>query len=330
MKSDFIMYDVFFYEAFEEEVQALKSGIQNKINVGYSWKTIQEAAEELPPATLISIRTQSQVPASWAGSLKGILTRSTGYEHLLKYKNEVESSTLFGYLPLYCNRAVAEQACMLWLSLLRKLNLQIKQFKDFNRDGLTGLECENKTLLVVGVGNIGSEVVKIGEGMGMEVLGVDIVRRFEQVKYVSIKDAISKADIIVCAMNLTKENVAYFNYDRLKKAKKGAIFINIARGEMSPSGDLLKLIEEQHLGGVGMDVFDQEAELATLLREGKRSFPADIQATMTLANKNNVIFTPHNAFNTRESVQRKSQQSIQQIENFLNKGQFIWPIPESE
>ncbi len=323
------MYDLFFYEAFEEEVQALKSVMDEDIKAGFSRKTIQEEAGQFPPAPLLSIRTQSVIPVSWAGHFKAILTRSTGYDHLLKYKNEVEAPIHYGYLPLYCNRAVAEQACMLWLSLLRKLKLQITQFKSFNRDGLTGLESEKKTLVVVGVGNIGSEVVRIGEGLGMQILGVDIVQRFDHVTYVSIEDAIARADIIVCAMNLTEKNVAYFNYQRLINTKKGIIFINVARGEMSPSGDLLKLIEEGHLGGLGMDVFDREAELATSVRQGKKTLPTEIQATMVLAEKDNVIFTPHNAFNTRESVMRKSQQSIQQIEHFLNKGQFIWPIPES-
>jgi D-lactate dehydrogenase len=323
------MYDVFFYEAFEEEVQALKSFIDKNMKAGFSWKTIQEEAEQEPPAPLLSIRTQSIIPQSWAGQVQGILTRSTGYEHLLNYKKGNQVPIQFGYLPLYCNRSVAEQACLLWLSLLRKLNLQITQFSSFNRDGLTGEECEKKTLVVVGVGNIGSEVVKIGEGLGMQVLGVDIVHRYDQVKYVSIENALNRADIIVCAMNLTDENIAYFNYERLLKAKKGVIFINIARGEMSPSTDLLKLIEAGHLGGLGMDVFDREAELATLARQGKTSSSAEIQSTLVLAKKNNVIFTPHNAFNTRESVARKSQQSIQQVQHFLEKGQFIWHIPES-
>lgn len=323
------MYDVFFYEAFEEEVQALKTIMDKRIKVGYSWKTIQEDSEQFPPASLLSIRTQSVIPVSWAGHLKGILTRSTGYDHLLSYKKETQTPIHLGYLPLYCNRAVAEQACMLWLSLSRKLKQQMKQFKSFNRDGLTGLECERKTLVIVGVGNIGSEVVKIGEGLGMRVLGVDIVQKFDHVTYISIQDAITRADIIVCAMNLTEENVGYFNYERLIEAKKGVIFINIARGEMSPSNDLLKLIDEGHLGGLGMDVFDQEAKLATSLRQGKTHLSNEIEATLALEEKDNVIFTPHNAFNTKESVARKSQQSVQQIEHFLNSGNFIWPIPEN-
>jgi Phosphoglycerate dehydrogenase and related dehydrogenases len=74
------------------------------------------------------------------------------------------------------------------MSLLRKLPQQIEQFKSFNRDGLTGGECERKTLLVVGVGNVGYEVVRIGKGLDMEVLGVDVVKKHSSVSYVSIEE----------------------------------------------------------------------------------------------------------------------------------------------
>ena len=61
------------------------------------------------------------------------------------------------------------------LSLWRKLPQQIRQFDTFNRDGLCGRECKDKTMLVVGVGNVGSETVRLMTGMGMKVLGVDLV-----------------------------------------------------------------------------------------------------------------------------------------------------------
>ena len=63
---------------------------------------------------------------------------------------------------------------LMWMALLRKLPQQIQNFATFYRDGITGSECQGKTLLVVGVGNIGSEVARIGQGLGMNVLGVDI------------------------------------------------------------------------------------------------------------------------------------------------------------
>ncbi|MGD9899041.1 MAG: NAD(P)-dependent oxidoreductase [Calditrichaceae bacterium] len=321
--------DVIFYEAFEEEAEAIKQYLNPDIKAGFTWKTIQEYGQNMPAAPIISIRTQSIIPVSWATLLKGILSRSTGYDHLTDYKIKSETSADCGYLPLYCNRAVAEQAMLLWMSLLRKLPLQIRQFKSFHRDGLTGYECEKKTLLVVGVGNIGHEVARIGRGLGMNVLGVDIVKKHNDISYVEIRDGIANADVIVSAMNLTDQNRAYFNYSLMKKSKPGVIFVNIARGELSPAGDLIRLMDENHLGGLALDVYNHESALAFTLRNKKKSDNPEVKAILDLANFENVILTPHNAFNTEESVDRKAEQSIRQIESYIKDGRFLWPIPSS-
>lgn len=301
---------VYFYEAFTEEVAALKQYLPGHVAAGFTWKTIQESGDAAPPAPLISIRTQSVIPPDW--QLAGVLSRTTGYDHLM------DCAVPCGYLPLYCNRAVAEQAMLLWMALLRKLPQQLAHFATFNRDGLTGTECAGKNLLVVGVGHVGSEVVKIGCGLGMNVRRVDIIPERADTR---IEEGLPWADIIVCAMNLTRQNVGYFNYGRLKQAKPAALFINIARGELSPTADLARLLDEGHLGGVALDVYENEKELAVALRAGRGSFP--------LAGRPNVICTPHNAFNTAEAVARKAQQSVDSVLTFLQHGHFPWPVPAS-
>lgn len=298
---------VWFYEAFEEEVEALRRYLPGDIEAGFTWKTIQESGEIAPPARLISIRTQSAIPVSWHGQLDGLLARTTGWDHLVGLPFRC------GYLPLYCNRAVAEQAMLLWMALLRRLPQQMAQFPRFHRDGLTGGECAGKHLLVVGAGHVGSEVVKIGRGLEMNVRRVDIIPERADV---SIEEGLPWADIVVCSMNLTPHNRGYFNYARLKQARRGVIFVNVARGEMSPTADLVRLLDEGHLGGVGLDVYEDEGRLATALRSGKGDFP--------LLGRPNVILTPHNAFNTREAVERKARQSVEQVQTFLKTGRFIW------
>ena len=321
--------DIFFYEAFEEEEKELKRFLPKNIKAGFTWKTIQENKDKEPPAKLISTRTQSIFPIEWEDKIKGILSRSTGYDHLKAYEEKINNKLSFGFLPLYCHRAVAEHAMMLWMALLRKLPQQLKNFSSFHRDGITGYECENKTLLIVGVGNIGGQILQIGKGLGMNVLCVDIEMKYPEENYVSIEEGIKQADIIVCAMNLTKNNIGYFTYDLLKKSKKNALFINISRGEFSPSSILLKLINENHLGGAGLDVFNHEKDLAISLRENKPSSDPEVLATLELSKKQNVILTPHNAFNSYEAVARKAEQSIEQVVYFMNNGRFKWEVPRS-
>ncbi|MFP4089880.1 MAG: NAD(P)-dependent oxidoreductase [Cyclobacteriaceae bacterium] len=318
---------VFFFEAFEEEAEAIRRFLPAHVEAGFTWKTIQEYDSRKLPAPIISVRTQSAIPTEWASEMEAIITRSTGYDHILAYRKASGVHVNAGYLPLYCNRAVAEQAMLLWMSLMRKLPQQISNFRHFHRDGITGKEAEKKTLLVVGVGNIGREVVRIGKGLDMNVLCVDIEKKLPEEKYISIEEGLPLADVVVCAMNLTEENYGYFSYERLKQARPGLVFVNVSRGEQSPSGDLLRLLEEGHLGGIGMDVYINEKELAVSLREGKTSSDPQVKATLQLLEKPNVIFTPHNAFNTDEAVEKKAGESVDQLMHFLKHGEFFSPVP---
>jgi D-lactate dehydrogenase len=318
--------DAYFYEAFSEEEEALRRYLPGDISAGFTHKTIQESGHDSPPAAFISTRTQSFIPHEWGRHIKGILTRSTGYDHVVSFLTGSGLQIPAGYLPLYCSRAVAEQALLLWLGLMRKIRSQLAHLPNFNRDGLTGTECAGKVLLVVGVGNIGSEVCCIGKALGMDVFGVDIVKRNPSIRYIPIEDGIVKADVVCCSMNLTTENHGYFTYDLLQKAKAGVVFVNIARGELSPASILLRLLEEGLLGGVGLDVYENEGNLAVALRSGITPHDPAMRSVLDLAEHENVILTPHNAFNTKESVERKARMSIEQVEHFLKHRSFIWRI----
>ncbi len=320
------MLDVFFYEAFEEEAAELKRLMPKDIAAGYDAKAIGETESGAPPARMISIRTQSVLPVAWCDRLDGILTRSTGYDHVADYRNRCGRALPAGHLPLYCARAVAEQALLLWMGLWRKLALQQSHFERFCRDGLSGRECAGKTLLVVGVGHIGHEVVRIGTGLGMTALGVDLLPRHADVSYVGIEEGLARADAIVCAMSLTPQSRGYFNRDRWRWVKPGAVFVNVGRGESAPISDLLPALESGRLAGVALDVYEHEPAVAAALRAGRRPNVPAAEALEALRRRPDTLCTPHNAFNTEEAVVRKSVQSVEQIVKFLQTGRFKWPI----
>lgn len=320
------MPDVYFYEAFEEEAAALRRLLPADVTAEYTGATIQESGHAAPLARIISIRTQSQLPSPWAPQLDAILSRSTGYDHLAAYA-AVETPPALGYLPLYCHRAVAEQAMLVWMALLRRLPRQLEQFRTFHRDGITGGECAGRTLVVVGVGHIGHEVCTIGGALGMRVLGVDIDPRHADVEYTDIASALPQADVLVSAMNLNRDNAGYFDAAKWRQIKPGAVFVNVSRGELSPSTALLAALEARQLSGVGLDVYDHEAKLAVALRSGTPTADVDVAATLALADRDDCILTPHNAFNTLEAVQRKSEHSVRQILAFRTGGKFLWPAP---
>ncbi|MDP8265315.1 MAG: NAD(P)-dependent oxidoreductase [Candidatus Aceula meridiana] len=323
-------YDIVFYEAFEEEQELLRKLVPEHLKARFTAQTIQEAKEKGVPAKLISIRTQSKIPYEWNSDLDGILSRSTGYDHLTSYRQKTGGEVALGYLPLYCARAVAEQAMLMTLALLRKFKKQTTSFDSFSRNGLTGGECQDKKLFVVGVGNIGCEVVDIAKGLRMKVAGFDIKEKVASLEYTELKTGLAWADIVVCALPFTKVTDKMLNYDAMKMLKEGALFVNIARGEIAPLADLKRLLDEGILGGIGLDVFEKEKTIAAALRNKIEQDDEAVKIINELKTKENVILTPHNAFNTLEAVEQKAEQTIEAVAMFLTQGKFPNHIPEEQ
>ncbi len=318
------MHDVMFYEAFSEEEQAIRRYLPAGCRAGFSAQTIQAAGAAEPPAPLISIRTQSVVPTNWHPQVRGLLARTTGYDHLRPFLL-LDRPPALACLPEYCSRAVAEQAALLWLALLRRLPAQLAQWATFNRDGLTGGECAGRTLAVVGVGRIGHEIAQIGRGLGLKVVGVDPVPRHPDVTYRPWPEAAAQADILVASMDLNETNRQFFNRTNVEgNCRPHALLINVARGELVNTADVLALLDERKLGGLAMDVYAEETRIADALRDAGEGGP-ELALLQQLARHPNVLLTPHNAFNTQEAVDRKSEYSVQQVVHFLQHGQFRWP-----
>jgi D-lactate dehydrogenase len=321
------MLEIVFYEVFEEEEKALRKNLSPKIQARFVSKTVQEYNEAFPPARVISVRTQSRIPRSWVPHLTGVFTRSQGYDHLVSCRRAAGKKIACGYIQEYCSRAVAEQAVLAMMVLLRKLKKQMRCFEAFSRDGLTGRECRGRRALVVGVGRIGEEIVALARGVGMVVRGVDPRRRVKGFGYVALAKGLPWADVVFCACPLTEKTKAMLNYNALRKAKKGAIFVNVGRGEISPVKDLARLLSEGILGGISLDVFDEESSLAASLRA--RRVDADTRWMLKLKDKDNVVFTPHNAFNTQEALETKARLSAEAVEHFLRHGTFPHAVPEA-
>src|SRR3990172_2228971 len=311
---------VVFYEAFIEERNLLEEMLLADWNVRFYGETIQEVAEECQPVDVVSIRTQSIVPCSWASTIRGVLSRSTGFDHLTNFQkrcaNRGAKVIPCGYLDEYSTKAVAEHAIIMLLCLMRKFPQQMRQFMVFDRDHLTGIESAGKNLLVFGIGRIGSEICRIAKSFGFEVKGVDIVHNNSEVAYVPQEIGIPWADAIVCAMDLNESNLGYFSYDRLKNLTRGCFLVNVARGEMTPLADLKRLLDERLLLGLGLDVFENESDLAVSLRNNGLHSDGSCDVLAQLIDYPNVILTPHNAFNSREALRRKAQLSVEQLITF--------------
>jgi D-lactate dehydrogenase len=297
--------------------------------VGHTAQTIQETGHAAPPAPVVSLRTQSTLPPAWAAQVRGILTRSTGYDHLLAYRQATGAACpACGYLPLYCVRAVAEQAMLLWTALLRRLPRQIEQFDSFHRDHLSGRENPGKVMALFGVGNIGHEIAKHrdrprprrarrGSRPAPSRRGLCRTRgRAGRRRHHRVRDEPHPQEPRLLQLHPARAN------------QRKPILVNIARGEFTPALALEAALEAGLLSGVALDVYNEESTLAPALRTGNRSaLTPDNHALLRLRGRADVLLTPHNSFNTLEAVERKSEQSIRALLHHRQTGQFPWPLP---
>jgi D-lactate dehydrogenase len=165
----------------------------------------------------------------------------------------------------------------------------------------------------------------------MKVAGADIDHKLPSLEYIDLVPGLAWADVVMCTAALTDETKNMLNYDTLRRMKTGTIFINVARGEISPLKDLKRLMDEKILGGLGLDVYEDEHVIAHDLRADKQSAVSELASVaLELSQRTNVIFTPHNAFNTREALARKADQAMESVVLFLAENKFPFPIPETQ
>jgi D-lactate dehydrogenase len=316
------MVDVIFYETFAEEERSLRKHLGMGLTAEFRQNPIQSYHDQEPLASLISIRTHSNIPLSWFDKIKGVLSRSSGYDHLVDFMESTKGHIPCGYLLDYCSRSVAEHAITVMLSLFKKLKKQMNHFSTFNRNGITCRDCLDRNLLVIGVGKIGSQIVRLGKGLEMNVKGVDLVERVSGLEYVNLSEGVAWADAVICALPLTPATQGLLNRSLLIEAKKGLIFVNISRCEISPLYDLAQLLDEGVILGIGLDVFEKEGKLLPELQGHLISHGDYQRRVLSLKDRDEVIFTPHNAFNTEESLEIKSRLSCEAISQFLQTGRF--------
>jgi len=185
---------------------------------------------------------------------------------------------------------MAEHAMAMMLSLARALPVYAAEQNagEFTRGfretrGERPIEIEGKTLLVVGLGGIGTEVAKRAHGLGMHVIATRNSRREgpDYVEYVGLADEYrtlaARADVVVNSTPLTLQTRGMFDAQFFAAMKDGAYFINIGRGESVVTADLTAALQAGTIGGAGLDVTD----------------PEPLPPNSPLRSMNNVIITPH-------------------------------------
>mgnify|MGYP001575396803 CR=1 FL=1 len=292
-------------------------------------------AEALPSCTdydLISVFVGSVVnkPVFEAlPNLKCVVARSTGFDHI-DLATARERNVVVSYVPSYGENTVAEYAFALLLALSRKIYQafdQIKENANFKVEDLRGFDLRGKTIGVVGTGRIGRHAIGIAKGFGMQVLGYDPFPNQALAQelgfiYLSLPQLLAKSDVITLHVPYAKETHHLINTETLKQIKPGAYLINTSRGAVVETEALIPALKSGQLGGVGMDVFEEEKVIfneADFLARGDNELHnwRTIIANHVLIDLPNVIVTPHNAFNTTEAIKRILETTAENIKTFL-------------
>jgi len=196
------------------------------------------------------------------------------------------------------------------MALSRNIPRATATLKDgkWEKKNLKGREIYNKTLGLVGIGNIGSIVADRAMGLKMKVIGYDPYQDNETIEKmgiqpVSFDEILAQSDYISIHTPKTNETSNLFNTDTLLKMKQGAMLINCARGGIVNEDDLYDALQSNHLGGAALDVFATEP-------------PGKIK----LMDLDNFICSSHLGASTHEAQDNVARDVANQITEYLLTG----------
>lgn len=324
---------LFFYnEDWEKEY--FSQNIGSSFEIDFVKGTIQERPElKDKEAEILSVFVGSKVDADALDrfpNLKLIVVRSTGFDHIdieaAKKRNIAVSN-----VPSYGSKTVAEFAFALLLALSRKIfpaYEQILKRDSFSKEGLRGFDLAGKTVGIVGTGKIGKHFAQIARGFDMNIVAFDVCPDEEfavetGVRYVGFDELLSSVDIISLHIPYNARTRHFLNEEAFSKMKRGVYLINTSRGGVVETEALVEALKNETIAGAGLDVLEAEIYMGNnpkLLEKAR----ADAESADTILNNQylidnpNVIVTPHNAFNTKEAIERIFDVTAENIQSFAD------------
>ena len=228
-------------------------------------------------------------------------------------------------VPAYSPHAIAEHAAALILTLNRKTHKAYNRVRDgnFSLERLTGFDLFGKTVGVIGTGKIGATFCEIMLGFGCKVLAYDLAEnetlKTKGVRYCTLTELFPAADIVSLHCPLNDSTRHLINKESLQLMKPGAMLINTGRGALIDSKAVLRALKSEHLGYLGIDVYEQEEQL----------FAQDLSDTiipdeliLRLMTFPNVLITAHQAYLTEEALSEIARITLQNIDAF-EKGDLL-------
>jgi D-3-phosphoglycerate dehydrogenase len=211
-------------------------------------------------------------------------------------------------------QAVADLTFGLLLCLARKISILDRKTREGGWPRSNGIELYGKTIGIIGLGAVGKAVAKRASGFSMKILTYDPYLSLEfayayGATSVDFDTVIREADFLCLHMPLTDETRGVISLDVMKTMKKGAIIVNTARGGLIDEAAAGELLSSGHLGGMGLDVYDEEPPKKTALFDME-----------------NVVLTPHTAAHTVEAIVNMAEMSVHNLIDVLSGKDCLYVV----
>ncbi|UCE39217.1 MAG: hydroxyacid dehydrogenase [Thermoplasmata archaeon] len=265
---------------------------------------VTDNKEEYTDADIILVRSATKARKEYideAKNLKMIIRGGVGIDNIdveyakskgIRVHNTPEASSI----------AVAELAFAMMLAIQRNIVRAHNTTKngEWIKKQLKGQELYKKTLGLIGIGLIGTEVAKRAQAFGMNVIAYrKSDKPSDYAKIVSLNELLSQSDIISLHTPITDETKGIINKDTIAKMKDGVVLINTARGKLIVDGDLAEALKSGKVRYAGIDVYHAEPP------EGSPLLGAE-----------NVLLIPHLGAQTYENMGRIGEIVIDLISDF--------------
>lgn len=253
-------------------------------------------------------------------------TRTIGYNHIdVAYAKEIGLHVCNASYP---PNGVADYTVMMMLLCLRhyKQALWRTQVNDFSLDGLMGKEMKDLTIGILGTGKIGATVARNLSGFGCKLLAYD---KYENeaikdiVTYVDLDTVYKEADLITLHMPLFPETYHIINDESIAKMKDGVVIVNCARGALMDIDSLIRNIENEKIGALGLDCIENEEGII------HQNLKTDIISNKEMAylrQFKNVVHTQHMAFFTDCAIESMVNSAIYGIMDMAEGKDFATKI----
>ncbi|UCD56326.1 MAG: phosphoglycerate dehydrogenase [Candidatus Hydrogenedentota bacterium] len=266
----------------------------------------------IPEFDALVVRSSTKVSAdvlAAAENLKVIGRAGIGVDNI-----DVGAATLRGIVvmntPLENAIAAAEHTVSMMMALARKIPQADASMKAgrWEKGKFIGTEVFNKTLGIIGIGNIGTIVAERAVGLKMSVIAYDPyippqTASRKGIPLVSLDELLARSDFVTVHIPLTEETQNIIDARALKKMAPGSMLINCARGGIVNERDLYEALDSGHLGGAALDVYEVEPAVGH-----------------PLCKLENVICTPHLGASTVEAQESVAVAIAEQIVDYLLRG----------